>query len=350
MTQLLEIKDKLVRFYSKYETYLSMIVKFVVALVLFTTINSNIGYMSKISTFPVALILSLVCSILSPNAMICIGGLLVLADMYALALEAATVTFVLFVIIYFLYFRFAPKDGIAAAITPILFRYNISYVMPVAMGLLRNIQSIVAVVCGTVVYYFFDGIRLNASILSSAVNQEETDTISKLNIIIGQLKDNKEMLLTVAIFVVASLLVYFIRMLTIEHAWTIAIVAGTVFQMVGLLAGYSLIGISGKGVGVIVGCLVSMLIGFLIQFFLMNLDYARTERVQFEDDDYYYYVVAIPKKMIASREKKVQRFGNTMAMGRKIERKQNEESTSNSVDEGRRAIAEELDIDENLLK
>jgi hypothetical protein len=34
----------------------------------------------------------------------------------------------------------------------------------------------------------------------------------------------------------------------------------------------------------------------------MNLDYARTERVQFEDDDYYYYVKAVPKKMVAVRE------------------------------------------------
>ena len=37
----------------------------------------------------------------------------------------------------------------------------------------------------------------------------------------------------------------------------------------------------------------------------MNLDYARTENVQFEDDEYYYYVKAVPKKMIAKEEKVV---------------------------------------------
>ena len=37
------------------------------------------------------------------------------------------------------------------------------------------------------------------------------------------------------------------------------------------------------------------------QFLFMNLDYARTERVQFEDDDYYYYVKAVPKKTVAVR-------------------------------------------------
>lgn len=57
MTKLLEIKDQLIRFYSKYETYLYPIVKFAVALALFTVINTNIGFMEKISRFPVALLL-----------------------------------------------------------------------------------------------------------------------------------------------------------------------------------------------------------------------------------------------------------------------------------------------------
>ena len=53
MTNLLEIKDRLIRFYSKYESYLFPVVKFIVAFVLFTTINMNIGFMEKISR-PVA--------------------------------------------------------------------------------------------------------------------------------------------------------------------------------------------------------------------------------------------------------------------------------------------------------
>ena len=64
MTNLLEIKDRLIRFYSKYETYLFPVVKFIVAIVLFTVINMNIGFMEKISRFPIALILALVCAIL----------------------------------------------------------------------------------------------------------------------------------------------------------------------------------------------------------------------------------------------------------------------------------------------
>ena len=55
MTNLLEIKDRLIRFYSKYETYLFPVVKFIVAIVLFTVINMNIGFMEKISRFPIGI-------------------------------------------------------------------------------------------------------------------------------------------------------------------------------------------------------------------------------------------------------------------------------------------------------
>lgn len=347
MTQLLEIKDKLARLFSRFETYIIIIAKFCVALALFMTINSNIGYMSRISSTPVALILALVCSILPVNAMILFGGIVVVLDMYALAMEAALVTLVLFLIIYLIYFRFSPKDGIGAVLAPVLFRYNMPYILPMASGLLRQATAILSVICGTIIYYFIDGIKLNASILTSAVTDEENDTIAKLNIIVGQLKGNKEMILMILIFVVTSLLVYFVRTLAIEHAWTIAIVAGSIVQIIGLCVGYNMIGIEGKTGGVILGGLIALVICFIIQFFIMNLDYARTERVQFEDDDYYYYVVAIPKRVIATKEKKVQRFGNTMVLAKKTENAGNAKS---DVEDGKHALAEEFDIDEDLLK
>ena len=43
------------------------------------------------------------------------------------------------------------------------------------------------------------------------------------------------------------------------------------------------------------GSILSTGIGFLIEFLCFNLDYSRTEKVQFEDDEYYYYVKAVPK-------------------------------------------------------
>ena len=350
MTNLLEIKDRLIRFYSKYETYLFPVVKFIVAIVLFTVINMNIGFMEKISRFPIALILALVCAILPVNATIWLAAFVVLADMYALSMEVAVTTLVLFAALFFLYFRFAPKDGFAAVLTPVCFKLNIPYVMPIGCSLLRDAYSVVAIICGTVIYYFLDGIHQNSGTLKNVVADGETAaTTSKFDISVGQLLSNKEMYLVIAIFTITAIVVYLVRRLEVEHAWTLAIISGVLIEVVGLIAGYLVLNVSGKTLGLLIGNILSLLISFVIQFLFMNLDYARTERVQFEDDDYYYYVKAVPKKMVAVKEVTVKHFGNTASMGKRIDRSKRT-LTPEEEETSRKVIAKELDIDEDLLK
>lgn len=350
MTNLLEIKDRLIRFYSKYETYLFPVVKFIVAIVLFTVINMNIGFMEKISQFPIALILALVCAILPVNATIWLAAFVVLADMYALSMEVAVTTLVLFAALFFLYFRFAPKDGFAAVLTPVCFKLNIPYVMPIGCSLLRDAYSVVAIICGTVIYYFLDGIHQNSGTLKNVVADGETAAAtSKFDISVGQLLSNKEMYLVIAIFTITAIVVYLVRRLEVEHAWTLAIISGVLIEVVGLFVGYLVLNVSGKTLGLLIGNILSLLISFVIQFLFMNLDYARTERVQFEDDDYYYYVKAVPKKMVAVKEVTVKHFGNTASMGKRIDRSKRT-LTPEEEETSRKVIAKELDIDEDLLK
>ena len=106
MTTLLELKEKLVRFYGKNEIYVKL------ALFTFLVINNSIGYMKLVSKTPVAVILALVCSMLPVNGLIAIAALVVLADLYALSIEVCLVGLLMFAIIYFIYFRFSPKSGI----------------------------------------------------------------------------------------------------------------------------------------------------------------------------------------------------------------------------------------------
>ncbi len=315
MTQLLEIKDKIIKFVACYEVYVRMVGKFVMALVLFCLINANIGYMTAISRLPVAFVLALVCCLLPVNGTIWIASLVVLLDMYAVSLETALVTLVLLALLYFLYFRFAPKNGAAAVLTPIAFEFHIPYVMPIATGLLGSVYSILSVVCATVFYYFIDGIHKNAATLLASSSDDTGSVTSKLTVIVAQLTENKEMFFTIAVFVISFLIVYVVRRMEIEYSWLIAIISGGLFEIVGLFAGYIIMNTSGKILALVLGGIVSMLIGYGIKFFFMDLDYARTERTQFQDDEYYYYVKAVPKKMVASKEKTVKHFGKTGNIG-----------------------------------
>ncbi len=332
MTTLLEIKEKLIRFYGKNEIYLLPVIKFVFALFTFLMINNSIGYMKFISRTPVALILALVCSVIPVNGMIVLAALVSLLDFYALSLEVCLVGLLLFAVIYFIYFRFAPKSGFNAILTPICFKLHIPYIVPVGTGLLSEAYSVISVACGTVLYFFIRGVGENANALGSAA-EESDSSASKIVIALNQLVGNKEMYLVLVIFVIVALMVYLIRRLDIEHAWTIALMSGILFEMIGLTAGYLLLGISGRTVGVIAGSIVSGLIAFLIEFLFFNLDYSRTEKLQFEDDEYYYFVKAIPKSLVTEKDKQIKRFNGNGERERLNKKK----------------FAEEMEIDENLL-
>ncbi len=332
MVALLEIKEKMVRIYGKYEAYITPLLRFLLALVAFLLINTNMGYMKLISKTPIALILAAVCSVLPVNAMIAIAALVILLNLYALSLEVFIVGTLIFAFIYFVYFRFSPRYGYNAVLMPVCFKLGIPYVVPVGSGLLGEMYSMVSVVCGSVIYFFLKGVHENETTLSSASDAATTAT-SKITIALNQLLMNKEMFLVVAIFAITTIVVYIIRRMDIDNAWTVAWISGILFETIGLISGYLLLGISGKIVGVIIGGMVSAVIALGLQFLFFNVDYTRTERLQFEDDEYYYYVKAVPKSVIAGSEKKVKHFHKNEEKERLTKKK----------------FAEEMDIDEELL-
>ena len=108
MTTLLELKEKLIRFYGKNEIYVKPAIRFVLALFTFLVINNSIGYMKLVSKTPVAVILALVCSMLPVNGLIAIAALVVLADLYALSIVSGRTSHVCDHLFYL--FPFFPKE------------------------------------------------------------------------------------------------------------------------------------------------------------------------------------------------------------------------------------------------
>ena len=58
----------------------------------------------------------------------------------------------------------------------------------------------------------------------------------------------------------------------------------------------------------IIGNVLAAVAGLILELFLFSVDYARSERLQFEDDEYYYYVKAIPKVAVTTPEKTVKKI------------------------------------------
>lgn len=305
MTGLLEVREYCRTFYSKYEIYVNPCIKFLMALISILVINNTIGYMPVLKNSALVIIVALMCSFMPKNFIIIISAIYMLLHTYSLAMECTLVTAAVFAVMFLLYFRFVPKDTFAVLLTTLLFVIKIPYVMPVALGLLCGPISAISMSCGVVVYYMMKFMVDNVTILSAA--DAETSS-QKFRIMMDGIMDNKAMFVTIAVFVLVLLLVYTIRRLSIDYSWMIAIIAGLSIGAVLLLVCEFIMELKFSVLAIAFGSIVAFFVCIVIYFIEFNVDYSRTEIVQFEDDEYYYYVKAVPKNMVTTPEKKVKRI------------------------------------------
>jgi len=308
MAVLLEIKEQLKGFYSRFDAYIIPVLKFALSFITLWMINNNIGYMTRLQNTSILLIISLLCSFLPVNVIIFFAALFCVLHVYALSMECAVVVLLLFLLMFLLYFKFSPTDALAVLLTPICFMLKIPYVIPLACGFVGTPLSAIAVGCGVIVYYVLDYIRLNSSVLS---NLEAESAVQKFKYVVDNLLNNKAMLVVVMAFAVTIILVYIIRRLSMSHSWTIAAIIGAISDVIILLVGDLMMELNISVSGVIIGSIISYILIVVLQFFVFSVDYSRTEHLQFEDDEYYYYVKAVPKMTVAVPEKRVKKINNT---------------------------------------
>ncbi len=305
MTSLLEFKQYVKRFYIKYETYITYLWKFLLALVSIMVINGKLGYMDALTNGAIVMMASLLCAILPSNFIVLIAAVFILGHLYSMAVECALIAAIIFLLMFLLYFRFSPKDTLAVLLTPLFFFMHIPYVMPLAMGLLGTPASIVSVSFGLVISYMLQFFSSNAASFGSDGVQEAANQFQG---VIDGILGNKAMVVMIAAFAVSLVLVYIIRRSSANYSWKIAVAAGAVSLIVVTLIGDIVSDTQISIAGVILGTLVSALLMLVLEFFAFNLDYSRTEKVQFEDDDYYYYVKAVPKVTVSTPERKVKKI------------------------------------------
>ena len=301
MSELMEIKQNIVNFIGKYEVYIKPVFKLILALITFLTINGKLGYMSKINNFSVVLIAALMCSFMPMNFVVFLAAVFVVLHLYVLSLECAAVVMVLFLILFLLYFRLAPKDTITVVLTPILQMMGIPYVMPVAMGLVGGPASAASVGCGVVTGCVLKKVVENADTLKA---MDSADMASRFRFIIDAILGSKDLILLVIAFAITIFVIYFVRQLPIDYSYFIAMGAGAIIDAIIVLVGNIALETSLSVGGILLGTILSLIVGYIIIFFTHNVDYAKTQKVQFQDDEYFYYVRAVPKRQGVSAKRK----------------------------------------------
>ena len=305
MMALLVFKEKLKQFYGKYSYFIIPIAKFTLGALAFYLINANIGFMEKLNHPLIPVVMGLIASFMPCGATAFFAGGFILVHVSRVSLEVALILSLLIVAAMMLYYSFRPGDGYLLLLTPMMFFFKIPYVIPLIVGLSGGLASIIPVSCGVCMYYIMMYMKQNAGVLAGSSMAEIAERFIQ---VFKSVFGNELMWIMVVAFAAAILVVFLIKNLAVDFAWSIAIIAGVITQLIVIFIGdfnYNL----PIGVGsMVAGIVVSVLLALLYQFFVFAVDYSRTEYLQYEDDEYYYYVKAVPKIAVSAPDVKVHRI------------------------------------------
>ena len=300
MMELLEFKEKLKALYARFGAFAGPAIKFLLGFLSVVMLNQNLGFMARIDNMPAALFLGIVCMALPYGGMALLAGIVMLAHITAVSLELAAIVLALLLAVLLLYYGFQPGDSYLLVVTPLLFMLKIPYAVPLVVGLAGGIISIIPVSCGILIYYIISYVKQNAGTLTG--ESAASEMVQKYTQIVKDILFNQDMLLMIAAFALCILVVFVVKNLSIDYAWPVAIAAGTVTQLLVFLMGDFMFSVSVDMLQLLLGVLAGCAVAGIYNFFVLALDYSRTEYVQFEDDDYYYYVKAVPKITVSTTD------------------------------------------------
>lgn len=307
MMILLVLKERMKSFYGKHAMMVDGIVKFLYSFITLVLLNTAIGFMEILKSPFLALILAFICAFLPYSVIGLLIGVIMIVHIYSVSMELALITAVFLLLVIMLYYSFQPGDSYWLVLTPVAFALKIPYVIPILAGLSGSLVSAVPIGCGVVIYYIIQYAKQNVGVLT---NDASVDIAQKFVQIIRSMMANKAMMVMLVTFLITVLIVYILRMMSVDYAWIIAIAAGTMSQLTLVFVGDYLFDVTVSILELLLGIVGSVVIAGVYHFFVFAVDYTRTEYTQFEDDEYVYYVKAVPKVVVSRPDVRVQRINN----------------------------------------
>lgn len=344
MTALLEMKQNIKHFYGKYEMYIQPILKFLLAMAYFLWINLTLGFSSALDNIFVVLILALLCAILPVNTIMLIGFALIIGHCYALDVIVAAVAVLLIILMIILFLRFNSGSNLALVFSPLGFAAHVPAVVPIGSGLLGGPLTAAPAAAGVLLSYFIRLVNEQASVLQS----EDTEVPQKLKVMLDGLMKNQEMWITVAAFVIVSLLVYILRTRSMDYAWRVGIGVGVVTYVFILFVGALFLDVNLNYVSLAISAICSVILGFVLEFFVFGGDYTRIENLAFEDDDYYYYVKAVPKISVSTSSRQIKKINGKQENKENLEAEPRNISVLNEIPPVTDSVFEEFKGEEQM--
>lgn len=305
MGKIFEIREYIIKYYAKYSKYVDIAIRFLLALITFVFVSNHVGFIAIFSNPAIILALSVACTFLPTSMTALVAAAIVIVQFAAATPGIALVACIIFIVMFALYFRFAPGKSLILLLVPIGFTIGLPVLVPIICGLVSGAVSIIPITFGTIVYYMLTHVKTYASIVKTV---SETGFVDQVTSFTQQLLSNTAMWMTIIAFAICVLMVYSIRRMAIDYAWEIAVGSGVLSYIIMMTFGHVMMDINISYGMLIVGSVASAIVAILYKFFVFSVDYTRTEHLQFEDDEYYYFVKAVPKVSVAVPEKTVKKI------------------------------------------
>lgn len=290
MERLIDGKRAVLRFYAKYDTYVTAALKFGLAFFGLFYICRTMGYSPFLAQIPLLVVLAAFCSFLPPGTLLFLGTVYLEIQFYGCSLESALAGGVLLAVFLLLYITFLPRRAYVVILTALCISLKLPLVVPVVCALLFGPGACAGILFGTVLYYMT--LRLGQP-MGEAVGLGE-ELLNRVLTLLQTVFLQQELILTLVVLCAVFFVVYLLRRLPVKYSWRIALAAGIAVYclLMAMGAAMSLVPIS---VMFVPDLLLAALAGLTAEFFCFHLDYEKVHTLQFEDDDYYYYVKAVPK-------------------------------------------------------
>ncbi len=307
MNKLVDFRNKIESFYWKHSKVLGYVVRLIITFLCLMLIRESINFSPFLSNIWTVLVISVVGGFIPIRfLMILVLGYMT-AQVYVLSIALGITISVVMIIMYMLFFRFAPHYGSAFVLMPIMFFIRIPAFMAMILALVAPALSVITVMFGTILYYLIHFLDVNAATFASATGNLE---FTKVELLIEGVLGNKDFLVTMGTLFAVFMIVHFIKRISYRYSIEIAVAIGTGFFII-LMLGSALIFNTLTTTRLMTYCIGGLISGgltILVNNVWHPLDYSRTEYVEFEDDEYTYYVRAVPKATFEREKVQVKRI------------------------------------------
>lgn len=303
MNSYIEMRDKIRKFIAKHGLLMQRIAHAVLAFISFRGISTYFGYSEPLMQMWIILALSAICAFVPMSALALIIAIYMLIDLAALSTQVFLITAAIWFVSYVICKTYQSKQYYHIVGLPIFYQFHLTPVLPMEAGLLGGYSESIPLVCGIVSAFFLRSVRDNAAALA-----DDSASVSAIDLLKSGVLANQLFYVYLIALVVMFVVISLIHSLAIRHAWILSGVFGVLCEFVIMLGGYLLLDNRDRIPTLIWSNIATLIIGLITTYLIQDLDYNRTERVQFEDDDYYYYVTAVPKISVADEKKQVRKI------------------------------------------